>query len=410
MSFLAKLLAAKDPLFTHTIQQLEKRTGGKGLDVELTVEIKQKVTSRLQQLGLSEADSPQALYKALIGKIKQDDERLCRLVGGDDPTDLAGLVPKIVDVLEQHPLPRSGWFLKNSVAKQMLLDSPPKGIMELLGYKSVKTLITKEDIPTMFCALRFCETPEWLNKFNAKYADKLQPENFENRDIKLIIFDPKRWGNVAEPFVKKKLHNITHSKEMGAICVLPVGNLRITGVTIKIMPLIAHYFNEIRMYSSFFKLIKGRSDFGKVVAETLIADTPPIKTITGGEIGWRVIQRYFGKLKHEKHPEIFEPHVQPEDIHWRKAEEILYEVDPELEFWRDLDFVGTMYGEDVVTFNMMDISLSYSNQLPYEERYIYHFREALWNEIFARYFGEKVLEKEIIENLNNQIIKPSELS
>lgn len=410
MSLLSKFLAAKEPLFNHTIDQLEKRTGGWGIDAQLTAEIRQKAADRLARLGLSDTDSPQAVYQALIGRIKQDDERLCRIVGGNDPTDLADLVPKIVDTLEQQTLPRSGWFIKASVAKQMLVDSPPKGIMKLLGYKTAKSLVAKEDITKLFCALRFCEDPDWLNKFNAKYAKKLQPNNFENRDIKIVIFEPERWGDVAAPFVKKKLHNITHSKEMGAICILPVGNVHTPGVAIKIMPLIAHYFNEIRMYSAFFKLVKARPDFGLVVAETLIADTPTVKTSAGGEIGWRVIQRYFGKLKHENHPEIFEPHLQPEDIHWRKAEEVLYDVDPELEFWRDLDFVGVMYGDEIVTFNMMDVALSYANQLQYEERYIYHFREALWNEIFARYFGDKTLEEQVIENLNNQIVKPSELA
>ena len=46
--------------------------------------------------------------------------------------------------------------------------------------------------------------------------------------------------------------------------------------------------------------------------------------MAGSHVHWRVIQRYFGKLENEYHPEIFEPHVQPEDLHWRKAEEALY--------------------------------------------------------------------------------------
>ncbi|MEZ6331062.1 MAG: hypothetical protein R3B12_03560 [Candidatus Saccharimonadales bacterium] len=34
----------------------------------------------------------------------------------------------------------------------------------------------------------------------------------------------------------------------------------------------------------------------------------------------------------------------------------------------------------------MDIALSYSNNTPYAKRAVFHFREALWNELFmARY-------------------------
>ncbi len=122
-----------------------------------------------------------------------------------------------------------------------------------------------------------------------------------------------------------------------------------------------------------------------------------------------MIQRYFGKLTGEIHPEIFEPHVQPEDLHWRRAEDVLYEVDPGLEFWRGLDYVATMKDGQPVTLNLMDISLGYSNSIPYAERYLYHFREALWNEVFARYFGQKVLEEQLLVKLDNAIIKPETL-
>jgi hypothetical protein len=58
----------------------------------------------------------------------------------------------------------------------------------------------------------------------------------------------------------------------------------------------------------------------------------------------------------------------------------------------------------------MDISLSYSNGIAYEDRYLYHFRESLWNEVFARYMGQKVLEEQLLEKLNNAIIKPEVLT
>jgi hypothetical protein len=58
----------------------------------------------------------------------------------------------------------------------------------------------------------------------------------------------------------------------------------------------------------------------------------------------------------------------------------------------------------------MDLSLSYSNDIPYEDRYLYHFRESLWNEVFARYMGEKALEEQLLEKLDNAIIKPEILT
>jgi len=181
------------------------------------------------------------------------------------------------------------------------------------------------------------------------------------------------------------------------------------GVTLKVLPLLCHYFNEIRLYSSFFKLMADKKDFGHIVSQTLIADPAHVELVERGSIHWRVIQRYFGKLTGEVHPEIFEPHVQPEDLHWRRAEEVLYQLDPELGFWQEMDYVGVLRGNDAITFNLMDVSLGYSNAIPYEERYLYHFRESLWNEVFARYMGEKVLEEQLLVKLDNAIIKPETL-
>ena len=260
----------------------------------------------------------------------------------------------------------------------------------------------------LFLALRFAEEPDWLNSYDATYKS-LQSSDFEERDIRVVVFNAEKWGNIAEHFITKKLHNIANNKEIGAIGVMPMTIKRMTGVSLKVMPLIFHYFNELRLYSAFFKLMKPKKNFGEIVADTLIADPSHVNVVAGHNIHWRVIQRYFGKLKNENHPEIFEPHVQPEDLHWRKAEEMLYDLDPELEFWRGLDYVAALVDGEIVTMNLMDISLGYSNGLAFAERYLYHFRESLWNEVFARYMGEKVLEQQILTRLDNAVISPEKL-
>ena len=408
MSHLGRFLEAKQPLFDHSLDQLEKRTGKRGVDAHLTAEIAQKAAAAMRELGLEPDCTGPALYTALIDRVKADDARLAKLLGGRDATSLQEMVPLIMKRIGQLDIPRQGWFLKVQVAEQMLQKMPPPAIMKRLGYTDAKALIANEDIFELYTALRFAEDADWLNRFNSQYH-KLKPADFQTRNITIVRFSYDKWGDIAEHFVTKKLHNITHSKEMGAIALMPVQSLQTPGVSLKVMPLILHYYNEIRLYSAFFKLIKKRSDFGQVVVDTLIADTPKLSILKGEHIHWRVIQRYFGKLGGEKHPEIFEPHVQPEDLHWRKAESYLVEVDPELEFWHHMDYVGVFKGDEAVTFNLMDVSLSYANELKYGDRYLYHFREALWNEIFARYFTHHVLESQILEKLNNQLIKPEEI-
>ncbi len=407
MSTIGKFLEAKEPLLDHALVQLEEETGKKGVDVRLAADIAETAASHAKHLGLKPNYSGPELYHALIKQVALHDEHLARKIGGKDPSDLNEMIPLIVKAAESAPLPKDGWFLKEDKARAMLRAHPPVAVMERLGYHLVSQLLETENIYELMLSLRFAEDADWLNVFDATYKG-LKPTDFEPREIKVVTFDPKKWGDIAVHFIAKKRHNITHSKEMGAIAIMPMTETRMTGVTLKVMPLLFHYFNEIRLYSSFFKLMQDKTNFGAIVAETLIADTPKLRLTEHSHIHWRVIQRYFAKLK-EPHPEIFQPHVQPEDLHWRRAEEVLYEIDPELEFWRGLDFVAVMKGHDTVTFALMDVSLSYSNGLHYDDRYLYHFRESLWNELFARYLGEKVLEQQLLVHLDSAMIKPETL-
>lgn len=406
---LRDLLDAEEPVFSLSLRQLEQASGQKGVDVKLIAEIAQKMHSKTAELGLDPDDtSPRELYRALLAKIENDNERVTAIVGGTDSDNVRHIVPLIVAAVEKMDINRKVWVLKHSVAKRLLQKMPPQKLMKHLGYKSIDSMLKHEDIDEVYTALRFSEGGEWLNAYNELFKT-VKPSDFETRDIRIIIMDHDKYVDLAEKFVLKKLHNITHTKEMGTIVVVPMHQERMKGLTLKSLPLIFHYINEIRLYSAFFKLKQVNANFGETLVETLIADPGNASQMAGQNVHWRVIQRYFGKLHDEAHPEAFEPHVHPEDLHWRKAEEMLAQLDPQMAFWQDLDYVGQMFDGQPITFNLMDVSLAYSNGNGYQDRLYYHFRESLWNEIFMRYMGEKNLEDQILGQLDNDLIAPETL-
>lgn len=409
-SLLSDLLAAKEPLFTRALEQLELASGKQGVDAKLAGEIHQKAAHAMRELGLDPTDTTgPELYHALIAKVKEHDEHLAKQIGGSYNQSVTELLPLMKRAADRVKTPRSCWVLKKSVAKEFLRKTPPKSIMKLLGYRSVDSMLKRENLAEIYGALRFAESSDWLNAFNENYKH-IKPSDFETRQIEIVVMPHDRWGDIAESFIKKKRHNITHLKELGVILMLPVKAKRLPGITIWVLSLLFHYTNEIRLYSAFFKLQQVHKNFGNIFVETLIADPDMGPVMTGQRIHWRVIQRYFGKLENEHHPEIFEPHVQPEDLHWRHAEAILYNLDPELKFWQNMDYVALMYNNRPLPFNVMDVAASYCNRTPYEQRTIYHFRESLWNEVFIRYMGQKTLEQQVLKQLDNDMIAPERLA
>lgn len=406
---LRDLLDAEEPLFSLSIQQLERASGDVGEDARLIGEISQKMVRMLHELGLDPQDtSGHELYNALLSRVAQDNARVTRLIGGTDPDDVAEMVPLMVAAVEQLKINRKAWVLKHSVAKELLKKMPPARLMAHLGYRSIDSMLKHEDIDEIYTALRFSEGGEWLNRYNELFKT-VKPSDFETRDIRIVVMDHDKYVDLAEHFVEKKLHNITHTKELGVIVVVPMHHRRMKGITLKSLPLLFHYINEIRLYSAFFKLKQVKHNFGEIVVATLIADPGNASQMAGHNVHWRVIQRYFGKFKDENHPEAFEPHVHPEDLHWRHATEMLCLLDPQMKFWQDMDYVGRLYDGLPVTANLMDVSLGYSNDITYKNRYVYHFRESLWNEIFMRYMGKKNLETQILQQLDNDMIAPEKL-
>ncbi len=410
--FLSDLLDAEEPIFTQAIHQLEEVSGRAGADVKLIGDITAMAHENMRELGLNPASSTgEEVYNALLGRVEQDIKRLVRIIGADAARseEVQYLVPFMIEAANKVKFNRRVFVLKREKAKDLLRQMPPVQLMKRLGYTDLEKLFENEDFDEIYTALRFSEGAEWLTQYNELFK-QVTTADYEERDMRIIQMDHDKYVDLAAHFVQKKLHNVTHTKELGTIVVVPMHVRKMRGLALKTLPLLLHYMNEVKLYSTFFKLKSTQPNFGATVVETLIADPGTGSQLAGKRIHWRVIQRYLGKHKDDSISKVaFEPHVQPEDLHWRRAEDLLFQIDPELKFWENRDYVGLNYNGFPVAFNLFDVSFAYSNKESYEGRYAYHFRESLWNEIFVRYMGFKNLADQVLAQLDNDMIAPEKL-
>ncbi len=408
--FLSTLLDAEEPIFSHSLRQLEEVSGRSGADVKLIGDITAMAHESMRAMGLNPAAATgPEVYHALQARVELDMKRLSKIIGAEYSEDVQYLVPFMIDAANKVKFNRQVFVLKHDKAKDLLRQMPPKQLMKKLGYTDIEEMFKNEDFDEIYTALRFSEGGEWLNEYNELFK-QITPEDYEMRDLRILQMNHDKYVDLAAHFVQKKLHNVTHTKEMGTIVVVPMHARKMRGLVLKTLPLLLHYMNEVKLYSTFFKMKSKKPHFGNTVVETLIADPGTGSQMVGKRVHWRVIQRYLGRHKEDAvEPVAFEPHVQPEDLHWRRAEDLLYQIDPELEFWKDRDYVGLNYDGFPVAFNLFDVSFAYSNKEPYEGRYAYHFRESLWNEIFVRYMGFKNLATQVLEQLDNDMIAPEKL-
>lgn len=396
---LSELLGAGEPMFTIAMRQLERASGNQSIDVKLTADIIARSHAGMRALGLDPRDTTgRELYSALMSLIALHDTFLAQRLGAEDPTDTADIIHRIRIAAENVHMPHKAWVMKHSVAKRLLKATPPRKVMKALHYRSIDSMVKRESIDELFIAIRLVESEKWQQAFVAKYH-MLQPLDFEVRNIDIITLDATKWAPIVEPYVQTHRHNLTHLKELGVIALLPLPVKHLSGITISLFPRVLHYINEIRLYSAFFKLQQVRPGFGDIIAETINNDPGEHVNVAGSPLHWRIVHRHFAK-RDEVLPEVFEPHIRMEDLEWRRAEAILFELEPALQFWHEMDFVGVARDGEAVSFNIMDMAANYVNRLDYRNRSVMHMKHALWSEISLRYIAQPMLERQVVSQLD----------
>lgn len=427
---IAKVLRIDKQRLINLQSEMSRVTGKTNVCKNVAEENEELIRNRLDFLGLGRNVTAMEVYDALISKIEADDIKIFEGIGLFSLRN-PDTAEKIVDFVKKLHPPKSGLFLKLEKAEEFLRNEPPKQILKALNYQSVDELLKNEDILEVYSALRFLEDSEWLNKVFFKQYEMLTPNDFEERTIQLRALHPK-WAKAAERFVAKKYHNVSHLKELGVIFVIPVF-LGISGETLRLVSLLTHYMNEVEYYSDLFRMYSAQAEkrhhlfslkhmfhfmhkgkggslsFAESVISLLRGDVISHRLPESNKVKFLVIQRYLAK-EDENDWRLFEPHVNPEAVHWRRAEEeivgaekLLPGLKDGLGFWKDLDWVGDYFKDEVghevlVSFNLVDTVMALVKEKELI-KYLYHHQEALWNRLVSNCVGEEKMVLLMKENM-----------
>ncbi len=414
---IAKILRIKPEALKKLDSLMSKKTGQKKVLDKIYETNKKMADLAVRGLRVKEKNSEEIFF-ALINCLRRADRTLSAYFGNPNfikPDSFQPLIDKALELAGHN----QGFFLKEKVAQDFIRRTPPPHLMKTGDYRNVDDLLKKESIYEIYANLRFLEDGEWMNNVFLPQYKNLKPSDFEMRAVKFLILD-RRWLEVARKFVEKKYHNLSHLKELGVVFILPMTD-HAEGENFRLFALSLHYLNELAFYSKLFKRLMPAQNFGERIIPLLQGKILENR-LHLQSADWMIVQRYLAKIN-KKDPRILAPHVNPEVIHWEKAERALTQFAkevPEIElgfwenlFWQDFDWVGDFYpsekeGEILVSFDLIDniMSLVQEKELI---KYLYHQQEALWNKIFEGYVGGgDELEKLILDNFEKGYIKLSQ--
>jgi hypothetical protein len=403
---LSELLGAREPGFRLGLKQLEDAAGQPSADIRLTTEIAHATKDKLREFGLDPNDTTgPELYNALQARLVADTATMHEVLGtGGRPEEL---MPQVQRLLQSLDIPKKTFALKSSVAKRLLKNHPPKRAMKALGYRSIDSMLKHEAIAQLYAAAWISESAPWHKALLTSYK-KLAPVDFEMRDIAIISPTAKRWEKLSESYVTEVKHNILTFKELGAIVLLPLPAKVAENAALAVTLLALHAVNDIRTTSSYLKLHQVRPDFGTVLEQVARSEPFTEANLAGQRLPWRLIQRF---LAHEKTyvQELFEPHVQSEDLRWESAENIVAKLHSRFEFWQNGAHLGLLDGGQPISFNLTDAALNFCNKLPYEQRVVHYLRDHVWHELMMRYLHQDNLERSVREQLSGELVEQPEL-
>ena len=299
-----------------------------------------------------------------------------------------------------------GIFLKKKLAEEFLLKREAPNLLNYLKCKNMEEVLARYDVFEVWSALRFVENNEWMHQTFDEIYKNLSPDNFEEREIQIKVLN-EEWREIAEKFVEKKHHNVSHLKEFGIIFLNPIAE-NIPGKFLRDFALILHYSHEINFYSKMFLKYLDYPDFTEKFKSLLRGDVNEIKDIAQLRKSiWLIVQRYLWK-ENPTDPRLFLQRVNPESLHWARGERDLGLISGvgkklDLNMWHNLDWVGGVFpdGEDeIVSFDLEDNVMSaVSFAEGKNEFFNYHQREAMWTKIFCEYVGgEENMENILINN------------
>lgn len=406
--FLASALGAAEPGFSQSIAALERAAGQPSADIRMTEQIARRTREKIAELGLDSNDTTgEELYAALQQKLKNDEAQVCTALNIADDDPASTVIAKVQRFLSSREPKPQCFALKPSAAKRLLKKKPPKLAMKRLGYRSIDSMLKHEPVAQLYAAASIVESGSWRRAYLDQYT-KLSPSDFEQRNVQILAPSSKRWQGLSAMFVNRSHHNMMSFKELGAIVLLPMDD-RLEGLTITELLLTLEEINALRAHSSFAKLQQVKPDFGHIIRDELAGQSYMTAQLAGQPVSWHVIQRYYHEHPDAYHPEIFEPHVQPDDLTWQHSEDVLADLNPSLRFWQETQSLGLIHNDKPVSMNVRDAAVNFCNGLPFSARITHFLRDNIWHDLMLRYLDQESLETALREQLMDSLAEPNTL-
>jgi hypothetical protein len=399
---LAELLGAEEPAFRLGLRRLEETTGLPAYDIRLTVEIEHEVREKMRALGLDPTvTTADELYHALGERLRKDETTVRTALQLSPESSVNDLLQAVRSFLGKETADKEVFAIKPTVMRALLKKLKPKATMKALGYRSMDSMFKHESVLELLVATQLVEDEAWQGARLEAYK-KLQSKDFELRKVAFEVPLTKKWPQIAEKYTAEHHHNLITAAEVGGVMLLP---LQRDFPALALLTLVLGFraFEQVRARSALLKLHQVEPSFSEVLYNAAHHEPMTEFVMNGHQLSWESVHWFYGSDVAPYHPEIFEPHILPEDMTRHDYHASLAKLSEALSFWRGSHFLALFDQGDVVSLNILDVALGVCNGLAYGERMLHYMRESLGRELFARYLSHDAYHNALQDSLSRQL-------
>lgn len=391
-----ELLGVNDTRFKDFVDRLEHISLRPGIDVRLGVEIVTRTRAKVRALELDAADTTaKELFFALKHKLSADDAQLVSELGLKK-----GAIEKNTDKIAHKAQSLSGreksLSLTPAGTKRILKAVPPKRTMKLLKYRSLDSVLKRQDPRVLYALAALVENDSWHSQVHAKIR-RLNSKDIQWQSVGCLSV-PKKWHERLSDVLFYK-GAIIVNEEAGVVCVLPVADTDRPGSTVLLLGLALQAGVHIATQSLPYKKQALSQGYANILPKIAVQDHPTLSSIHGLTPTWRAVHELIGS----GHISVVgqETEFESFDLFWESTETKLASLVEDMDFWVGSHFLGAKASSGPVSLHVLDVAASLVQDTAYGEQSCMHMRSSLWNELQIRYLREDVISRSLINQLSS---------
>jgi hypothetical protein len=390
---IAKLLGADQRNFANTIERLEKMSLHPGVDTKLTAEIITQVREKSRRLMLDPADTTkEELYYGLLAKARLDDLSIRQKIGISDKTLPVAASKYIASNTEKLLKKDIVICMQPATVKKILRAIPPKRTMRALRFRSIESVLKREDPLALYALAKRLEDKSWHTQIEARMK-RLQPRDAKESHVQVLSLS----NDWLEKLNKVSFDSVLQPvPEIGCVLILPTMPLSVAGSVLLTTCLVLQAGQRLAIESLPFRNQALNRGYEKLLPDIASGVFNEIKPIHGLRPSWHAVFQLLAERGHDSSSD-FEFIIG--DLEWQSTETRLASLASELDFWVNSHYLGYVTEDRPLSLHLVDVVASLVLEKSYGYQITSHLQASLWNELQLRYLKQENIERNVISQL-----------